>query len=118
MTIKQEITVRDQCLILTSPFQVVSSGLVNCVQAEFSFADDWSLYEKRYAVWSNGFNKVITLLDDHGRCVVPCEVLDRVSPVSVNLVGEHIRNGKVIYRITTYALTPLRVIAFSRLGND
>ncbi len=90
------------CLIREDQ-ELVTSGSVNTVEAEFSFDEAWAGYD-RVAVFKNGDEVREVVLGEEGRCAVPWEVLEKSGFLTVGVYG--IREEM---RIATIYSAPLPV---------
>lgn len=66
--------------------ELVTSGSVNTVEAEFAFDEAWAGYD-RVAVFKNGDEIREVVLDEEGRCAVPWEVLEKSGFLTVGVYG-------------------------------
>lgn len=103
-------TAKGQMLIAPTPPFVYASNTVNYLKAEFNLDDTWANdFDSVRAIWQSDYAKVSTALDQSGRCIIPQEVLSRVSPVKVNLVGEKTENDELT-RLTTFPVLALEIV--------
>ena len=103
-------TAKGQMLIAPTPPHVFPSNTVNYIEAEFSLDETWaSEFDSVRAIWQSDYAKIPTVIDSNGRCMVPQEVLSRVSPVKVNLVGEKTENDELT-RLTTFPVLALEIV--------
>lgn len=79
-----------------------ASDTVNYVRAEFELGNGWQGFDAVQAIWKSRYDTVSILLDEHGVCMVPQEVLARRSRVQVNLVGFTASGGTLTARLTSY----------------
>lgn len=66
--------------------ELVTSGSVNTVEAEFAFDGSWAGYD-RVAVFKNGEEVREVVLGEEGRCAVPWEVLEKSGFLTVGVYG-------------------------------
>lgn len=98
----------EQELINTTP-EVFASDTVSYIEARFELGQNWSGFDSVRAIWSNGYERISTVLDSLGVCIVPTEVLSRRADVLMNLVGSISDNGELTDRLTTFPVIALRV---------
>lgn len=104
-------TARGQMLIAPTPPHVFPSNTVNYIEAEFSLDKTWANdFDSVRAIWQSDYAKIPTVIDSNGRCIIPQEVLSRVSPVRVNLVGEKTEE-ETMTRLTTFPVLALEIVA-------
>ncbi len=73
------------CLIREDK-ELITSGSVNTVEAEFAFDGSWAGYD-RVAVFKNGEEVREVVLGEEGRCAVPWEVLEKSGFLTVGVYG-------------------------------
>lgn len=107
-------TADHQNLTGSFPFKM-SSNTVSYVIAAFNLGDGWDQeeYDAICAAWKTDFNKIMTILNVDGTCIVPHEVLSKKANVYVNLVGYKSIDGELKGRLTTYPLKAITVDAVS-----
>lgn len=88
---------------------IYAAKTVNYLYAEFELGSGWEGFDSVRAVWASRNQTVACILDTNCRCLIPAEVLDRVSPVTVNLVGATEEGGVLIDRLTTFPVLALTV---------
>lgn len=88
---------------------IYASNTVGYLYAEFELGSGWSDFDSIRAIWQSNDNVVASLLDTNNRCIVPAEVLDSVSPVTLNLVGSTEVNGVLTDQLTTFPILALTV---------
>ncbi|MBQ1297702.1 MAG: hypothetical protein IIY21_26930 [Clostridiales bacterium] len=89
-----------------------SSHKVSYIEAHFELGTNWSGFDSVSAVWfSDSVEKIKTIVDTDGLCIVPHELLVKKGTVRVNLVGSISSEGEVIDRLTTYPAYALMVDA-------
>lgn len=117
---KQSITFTadEQALVKTGGIDLYASNTVSYIEATFALGENWTGYDSIRAIWESGYAKIATVLDSAHKCIVPTEVLDRVSKVNVNLVGSIAENGVLTDRLTTYPILALTVDADARVTSD
>ena len=91
-----------QRLTVRSGVMRYASDTVNYVRAEFELGNGWQGFDAVQAIWKSRYDTVSILLDEHGVCMVPQEVLARRSRVQVNLVGFTASGGTLTARLTSY----------------
>lgn len=91
-----------QRLTVRSGVMRYASDTVNYVRAEFELGNGWQGFDAVEAIWKSRYDTVSILLDEHGVCMVPQEVLARRSRVQVNLVGFTASDGTLTARLTSY----------------
>ena len=100
---------------LTGSSYRFASNTVRYVKAVFKLGANWRDYDSVRAVWASDYDTISTVLDSHGACIVPHEVLRRTGKVRVNLVGSISGNGQLIDRLTTYPLEAIIVDKAARV---
>lgn len=78
----------------------LAQEIVSYVDATFTLGSNWEGFDSIRAVWTDGTNKIATVLND-GYCIVPPEVLSQRGVVKVNLVGSVVKNDVLSERLTT-----------------
>ena len=89
----------------------VASNTVSYIEAVFELGANWSGFDSVRAVWSTRLEKISTVLDSNGKCIVPHELLANTQKVSVNLVGSIAEDDELTDRLTTYPIVALDVDA-------
>lgn len=91
--------------------QVFASNTVKYVGAIFSLDENWQSMDTVRAIWHTDGEPISTVLDHDGYASIPPEMLDKVAPVMVNLVGSVTENNELKERLTTFPILALRVTA-------
>lgn len=108
-----------QRLTVRSGVMRYASDTVNYVRAEFELGNGWEGFDAVQAIWKSRYDTVSILLDEHGVCMVPQEVLARRSRVQVNLVGFTASGGTLTARLTSYPAFVLDVDVKAEIyGNE
>ena len=93
----------------------LASNTVEYIKAAFDLGANWSGFDSVRAIWYNDFVTISKVLDSHGECIVPHEVLARHSDVYVNLVGSNTEDDELVDRLTTYPLKAIEIDANARV---
>lgn len=107
-TQKIEFQVNGQHLEREGGLFEYASNTVDYITAEFTFGEGWDDLDVVRAVFAGG-GKVIAVLIEDNKCIIPHEVLRAVGPVKVNLAGSVFEDEKLTDRITTFPVTALIV---------
>lgn len=108
-TVTLKFKASGQTLISALKVPIYASKTVGYLYAEFELGSGWDGFDSVRAVWQSKTETVACLLDTSCKCLIPAEVLNRVSPVVVNLVGSTEENGVLVDRLTTFPVHALTV---------
>ena len=94
-----------------------AANTVGYIRAVFDFDSEWDGLDI-LAIWQSDYAITQSALDADGTCMVPAEVLDRISPVKVNLVGTTEEDDTLVGRLTTFPVFALNITAYAHVGGD
>ena len=108
-------TASEQTLTKTAGARYFASHTVSYIEAVFALGENWTGWDSVRAIWYSPGQKIATVLDSSGACMVPTEVIAQRGIVRVNLVASTVENDVVTDRLTTYPAIALIVDADARI---